>query len=228
MARKMSQVPAARFPERTSASLLQLSWQRAWSGLGASPNDKLRDRIIAAYAEPHRVYHSLQHLTECLEILVRCPLRSHHSATEAAAVEVALWFHDAIYDVQRTDNERRSAAWAQEALLAAGVAPSVAEKVRGLVLATGHSIAPQQPDAQWVVDVDLAILGAPPSCFAEYEAQVRQEYAFVPEGIFRRKRCQVLQAFLAQPTIYSTPYFLHEREAQARENLRRSFNQLQD
>ena len=206
----------------TANAFLLQSWQRAWSCIDARPNDTLRDRIIAAYAEPHRVYHSLQHLIECLETLARCPSPSHHPGE----VAIALWFHDAIYEVQRSDNERQSAAWAREELLSARVALTAAERVYRLVLATQHATPPQSPDAQWLVDVDLSILGAAPCRFAEYEAQVRQEYAWIPGQTFRRKRCQILQGFLARSTIYNTVYFRNLLEANARENLQRSVAQL--
>lgn len=87
-------------------------------------------------------------------------------------------------------------------------------------MATCHSALPESPDAQLLVDVDLSILGALPPRFAEYEEQIRQEYAFVPEDLFRRKRGEILRAFLDRPVIYSTPHFQAALETRARDNLR--------
>jgi hypothetical protein len=118
------------------------SWARAWRGIGAVDDGvAVRDALLAAYAEPHRKYHTLQHLHECLDLLA--------PATAAAArpceVEVALWFHDAIYDVRRSDNEERSADWASAAVAAAGVAAAIVERIRSLVLATkAHGLAGQR------------------------------------------------------------------------------------
>ncbi len=201
---------------------LLASWQRAWNDLGLSAPDVLYDRLLAAYAEPQRKYHTHQHLVECLETLARSSVRAHH----AGEVELALWFHDAIYDVERTDNETRSAAWAEDALFAAGAPAATIERVRGLILATRHASTPASPDEQLLVDIDLAILGANTARFDEYETQVRQEYAWVPTALFRQKRRAILCEFLARPAIYGTLFFHDTLEARARENLQRSIATL--
>ena len=141
---------------------------------------------------------------------------------EAAAITIALWFHDAIYELQRHDNEERSAAWAAQALRDAGASEARAEQVRRLVLATRHQATPQAEDEAWLVDIDLAILGAAPARFAEYEAQIRAEYGFVPEARFRAKRAEILRGFLARPHIFSTAHFRARLEQPARANLERA------
>jgi predicted metal-dependent HD superfamily phosphohydrolase len=75
--------------------------------------------------------------------------------------------------------------------------------VHALVMATGHDAVPQGRDQEVLVDIDLSILGATPARFDEYEQQVRAEYAWVPEFLFRRKRRAILGQFLARPR--STP-----------------------
>jgi predicted metal-dependent HD superfamily phosphohydrolase len=85
---------------------------------------------------------------------------------------------------------------------------------------------PATPDQCWLVDIDLSILGAVPARFDEYERQVRDEYAFVPEELFRRKRAEVLAGFVARARIYSTPFFRDRLEAPARANLGRSIAAL--
>ena len=79
---------------------------------------------------------------------------------------------------------------------------------------------------QLVVDVDLSILGAPDARFAEYERQIRQEYAWVPPDAFRERRARVLGSFLGRPALYGTAHFATRLEARARENLRRSLARL--
>ena len=206
-----------------AASTLHRSWERAWSGVGAhGSNHTLRDQLTACYAEPHRHYHTLQHLAECMVGLEG----ALHLEEHRGEVEMALWFHDAIYDVRRADNEERSAEWAKDQLLSAGALPLVADRVYKLVMVTRHAALPQAPDECLLVDVDLSILGATPARFAQYEAQVRQEYAWVPNEVFRSKRREILQAFLARPTIYNTPHFHDALELRARENLQSSIDGL--
>jgi predicted metal-dependent HD superfamily phosphohydrolase len=173
------------------------------------------EQLLARYAEPHRRYHSQQHLHECLAHLVP----ALHLAEHPGEVEIALWFHDAIYELKAQDNEAQSAQWAARSLVAAGLSSDVCERAEALVMATRHAALPPSGDAQLLVDVDLAILGAAPERFAEYERQIREEYAWVPGWIFRRKRRAVLRQFLARDPIYATAHFRERLEAAARRNL---------
>ncbi|MEL1263445.1 N-methyl-D-aspartate receptor NMDAR2C subunit [Pseudoxanthomonas putridarboris] len=198
--------------------ILRASWQRAWPGIGATGGGgALFERLKAAYAEPQRHYHTLQHLQECLSAFDA----ARHLAAHPHEVEMALWFHDAIYEVKRHDNEERSADWAREALLAGGVDPDAAARVHALVMATRHTAVPVGRDERLLVDIDLSILGAERARFDEYERQIRKEYAYVPGFLFRRKRREILKGFLDRPAIYSTPHFHDALERRARANLAR-------
>lgn len=203
--------------------LFSRSWNRAWSGLGAGSADgSLMATLLACYSESHRAYHTQQHLWECLAWLERFESR----ADRAAEIAIALWFHDAIYRPSRHDNEALCADWARSAMWAAGADAEAAERVRALVLATRHQAMPQGHDQQVLIDIDLAILGAPPSRFDEYERQVRIEYAEVPDDAFRHGRRRILQSFLDRPALYGTTMGKQCFEAQARRNLQRSIAQL--
>ncbi len=200
-----------------TADDLARSWRRAWRALGAAGDgSEVRDALVAAYDEPHRSYHALQHLRECIDRFDGCRDLAEHPGE----VEIALWFHDAVYDARRSDNEQRSAEWAKRALVAAAVSADAVARVAALVLATRHSQAtPTGADEQLLVDVDLAILGAEPARFAEYEQQIRREYAHVPEAEFRARRSAVLAGFLARDPIYGTPRLRAALEPRARTNL---------
>jgi predicted metal-dependent HD superfamily phosphohydrolase len=110
-------------------------------------------------------------------------------------VELALWFHDAVYAVRNHDNEEQSASWAQASNERAGLPNAVGERLHRLILATKHDAEPTSRDAALLVDVDLAILGAAPERFDEYERQVREEYSWVPGFLFRRKRREILEGY---------------------------------
>lgn len=75
-------------------------------------------------------------------------------------------------------------------------------------------------------DADLSILGAQPARFQEYEAQVRSEYAWVADAIFRPTRAKILREFLGRPRLYGTVHFQERYEAQARRNLQNSLGYL--
>lgn len=202
---------------------LAASFERCWRGLAAQGEcAELSARLLAAYAEPARKYHTLQHLRECLALL-----EEHYAfANDPAEVEFALWFHDAVYNPHANDNEQRSADWARDVMLNAQVDTRHVDRVAGHILATRHDAPAQDGDGALLVDIDLAILGAPRARFDEYEAQVRTEYGWVPDFIFRRKRREMLMAFAERPYIYRTPELRLRFEAQARANLRQSLQQL--
>jgi predicted metal-dependent HD superfamily phosphohydrolase len=196
------------------------SWQRLWRELGAREvNGGLMSQLVAAYSEPHRHYHTLQHLRECL---AHCEAAGS-LARRPAEVELALWFHDAVYDATRGDNEARSAAWARASVLAASCDAQVADRIAALVLATQDHVAPDDaPDAALLLDIDLAILGTSYARFDEYGRQVRAEYAHVDDAAFAAGRRRVLQGFLQRPRIYRTDAFHDALDQRARENLRRA------
>jgi predicted metal-dependent HD superfamily phosphohydrolase len=198
-------------------------WRSTWRGLGVEPPaDAVHVDLLARYAEPHRRYHTVQHLDECFARLDETAALAEH----LHEIELALWFHDAVYDTHRFDNEAQSAAQARQAATAAGLSVDTVARVEALILATRHDAAAATPDATLLVDVDLAILGAPDARFDEYERQVREEYAWVPEDVFRRERRKILERFLQRPRLYGTALF-HERfDAAARVNLARSIAQL--
>lgn len=200
-------------------------WRRAWVELGIPASARLRDLfadIIARYAEPHRFYHTGQHLAECLERWAELREQTDHPAE----VELALWFHDAIYDTHSDSNEARSADLALSAVLSLGGDAASARRIQDLILSTRHATIPVGQDAQLIVDTDLAILGAEYARFVEYEHQIRQEYAWVPERIFRERRASVLRGFLERPFLFSTDLFRARYERRVRANIRQSLEAL--
>ncbi|MDH5178111.1 MAG: N-methyl-D-aspartate receptor NMDAR2C subunit [Gammaproteobacteria bacterium] len=209
--------------QNVETATLSSAWRQCWGTLGNdAEGTDLYQRLLSAYTEPHRHYHTLQHLSECLALFERY----RDLAQAPTEVEIALWFHDAVYDVRASDNEARSAAWAVQELGRLNVPADRIERIESHILATCHTALPQGQDQVLLVDIDLAILGAPAERFDEYEAQVRQEYGWVPGFIFRRKRREILAGLLARPCIYGTPALHQEREERARANLARSLQQL--
>lgn len=195
---------------------LRDNWNAAWRALGVAAADE------ALCIELQRHYHTLQHLGECLAWFER----EKEAAEHPGEVALALWFHDAVYDVHAHDNEARSADWARGAMLSAGVPADAAQRVHALVMATRHDAVPEGRDAELLVDIDLSILGADPARFDEYERQVHAEYAFVPDEVRRPRRRAILQRFLAREAIYATPRVHALLEARARANLARSIAAL--
>lgn len=209
---------------RVDVDPLAAQWDATWRALGRAgggDGTTFAD-LLARHAEPHRHYHTRQHLVECFRHWGRLRPR----AQRPGEAELALWYHDAVYDPQRSDNEALSAALARDVVIAAALGLDAAARVEALILATRHEAAPDDPDARLIVDVDLGILGEETARFDEYERQVREEYAWVPEFIYRRKRAEVLQRFLDRDAIYTSPEMKAWGEDRARANLGRSLARL--
>lgn len=180
------------------------------------------DRLLTAYAEKHRAYHNQEHLAECLSEFDN--LRGF--ARQPDLVELALWFHDAVYDPRASDNEEKSAALAREFLRHFGRDTGEIMEVERLILVTKLHQPGKDPDAQIVIDADLAILGQPVERYFCYETAIAFEYAWVPAQTFREKRTEVLKRFLERPFLYYTTYSLQKYETQARENLNEAIARL--
>ena len=197
-------------------------WGVLWREVSVIDGEPIFLDLVARYAEPHRAYHTLEHISECLTHLDMV----RHSLARPLEVELALWFHDAIYDPRRGDNEEQSALLAKRQLRAAGVDDHVAARVADLIRLTNHAQDGLTGDAAVLGDIDLAILGAEPGRFARYDAAIRQEYDWVPDPVYRVERGRVLAGFLARPRIYHIPFFFAQLEKPARANLTTALQQL--
>jgi predicted metal-dependent HD superfamily phosphohydrolase len=176
---------------------LSARWSALWHKLNLpAPAPQVLGNLCDRYTEPHRAYHTLQHLGECLA-----------------------W-------VDRADNETRSADLAVQVIKGVGGEYSLQRSVHAMILATRHETVSNTLDSRLVVNIDLAILGAAADRFAQYETQIRQEYAWVPEPLFCQRRAEILQGWLNRPAIFTVDCFREKLEHQAQENLRRSLAML--
>lgn len=181
--------------------------------------------LEAAYAEPHRRYHTAAHIRDCLQQLRDVP---DLGQAERSTLQHAIWWHDAIYDPTRSDNEEVSAQLAERDLAAQGVPEAERVEVARLIrLTKGHTVEPGDRLGAILVSIDLSILGRPPADYDAYAAAIRQEYAHVPDDLYRAGRAAVLRHFLDTPAIYPDPAFRERYEAQARANLARELAALQ-
>jgi predicted metal-dependent HD superfamily phosphohydrolase len=194
----------------------------AGAGVPADIAAGLHTELVDRYAEPHRRYHVLDHVGWVLHHLPATGV----GLADSAAVELAAWYHDAVYDPRAGGgaNEEASAVLAVERLASAGVAPPVVDDVARLVRVTA-SHQPGAADEAALCDADLSILGADPATYESYRRAVRAEYAHVPDEAWRAGRARVLEGLLAHERLYVTPG-LAGREERARANLRAELTAL--
>lgn len=200
-------------------------WNALWQRLGATPPDDAFIALERQYSAPGRHYHTLAHLDAVLASFDEL----RHLAPHPDVAELALWLHDVVWEPMATDNEQRSAEWAQDHLPLAAALPALSalSVLSALILETRHQpSASVDPDAAVVRDADLSILAADEGTFDAYERAIRAEYAMLPPAQFRAGRARILHDFASRRPLYFTPV-MQSREPRARANLARSLAGLE-
>lgn len=183
----------------------------------------LRDDLVAAYSAAGRSYHGIGHLRAVLDRLAE--LAAAGTTFDEVPVQLAAWFHDAVYDGER-DAEERSAAWAEESLPALTDAATVAEVCRLVRLTEAHDPAHDDANGCALSDADLAVLALPEPEYAGYAAAVRAEYGHLTDEVFRKGRTSVLTSLLDRPLIFRTAHGGRQWEQRARDNIERELSRL--
>ena len=199
----------------------QQNLHRALAELGVRNPNEIFSELANAYGENSRHYHTSQHVSECLKHFSKY----RQLVQNPAEVELAIWFHDAIYDTTKPDNEEQSAQWAKRYLNEMGVSAQVIERVVEMIIAT-KTHRSESADSALMVDIDLGILGASIDAFEAYDKAIRREFHWVPTVQYCQGRSQVLSSFLQRETIYQTKVIRDLYEVQARENLSRKIKHL--
>lgn len=188
-----------------------------WTRLAGPRTRALGNDLVARYTQEHRRYHDQAHLIAVLDLVDELA----EYADDADVVRLAAWFHDAVYDPERSDNEELSAGLAERMLADTDLAADrIAEVVRLVRLTVTHDPAPGDRNGQVLCDADLAVLAAEPEAYAAYASAVQEEYGFVPEDLFRQGRADVLRGLLGLPALFHTPRGREHFEARARHNIK--------
>jgi len=175
------------------------------------------------YSEKHRFYHNLGHI----KFLFTLFQDFGYEIEDKQAVFFSIWFHDAIYEPQKKDNEKQSAKLACEELKKLSLPDDEISKIEKIILATErHSAENMDADGKLFLDFDLAILGAEDDVYDEYKNAIRSEYSFVPEEMYKSERKRILQNFLRRELIYFTKIMREKFEGKARKNIEREILEL--
>lgn len=178
--------------------------------------------IETAYTAAGRHYHNLTHLYKLLQQLneVRALIRDWD------IILFTLYYHDAVYDPLRTDNEAQSAALAVERLRSLHIAESRIAHCKVQILATSGHHTHVDADTNYFTDADLSVLGQDQTDYREYLQQIRKEYQVYPDHVFNAGRKKVLENFLSMDRLFKTAYFYARFETRARVNLRQELKNL--
>ena len=208
----------------TGLGHFQALWQRNLIQGAIDNSADIYRRLLQYYGEPHRHYHTMAHIEHCLGQFQQCK----SLARDADAVELAIWFHDIILVCGRRDNEARSAELYLE--LSDGVHPeSTRERVNGLIMATSHDGSSlDDADSSLMVDIDLSSFGLPWDEFLRDSLDLRAENPRLSDSEYQLNQTGFQRGLLARPRFFLSDFFHDRLEQQARANLARYFEFLQN
>lgn len=178
-----------------------------------------REELVAAYKAPGRHYHNLAHVEDCLAALSQVDGLAAH---EREILTEAIWWHDAVYEPTRSDNEELSAELA-ERHVRADISGEVGRLIR---LTKTHDVGADDRLGAILISIDLSILGAEPARYDAYAAAIRQEFIHVSDADYRVGRAAVLRRLAARPAIYPDAGFAARYDQRARDNLARELASL--
>lgn len=187
------------------------------------------EALCERWAEPVRRYHTATHLVEMFWALEDLEASGLIDERQGSVARVAAWFHDAVYDPTAApgQNEADSARLARASLQDLGVgAGDVAVIDRLIALTADHRGTGDDPLERAFHDADLWILSADEHRFDDYCAQVREEYAHVPDAAYRKGRTAILEPLLHRDSIYLSAPARREWEGRARVNVGRELARL--
>jgi predicted metal-dependent HD superfamily phosphohydrolase len=195
-------------------------WQRHVASPPSPDGSTIYAELCSRYAEPYRRFHNLDHIRDCVQRFDEVA----HLLDDSDSVELALWFHDAVYEVGATTNERRSAEMFID--LSAGARFGFRHHVCGLIMATRHARLIHGNDRQFMVDIDLSGFGVPWDEFMRNGARLREESAHQDDAQYNSGLVVFLGRLQRRPRFFFTEYFHDRYELQARENLSRVLAEL--
>jgi len=203
--------------EISGLNRFQSLWRRCLVEGAADASAAIHQRLVNGYNEPQRRYHTLAHIDHCLSMFDQCK----SLATNPDALEIAIWFHDAIFEPGKSDNEARSKKLYEE--LSAGVqADEFRALVGRLIMATLHNERSlDDNDAGFMVDIDLSSFGLPWEDFLRDSQHLREESTQLSDADYYRKQGEFRACLLARPRFYQTDFFSQRYEQQAHDNLKK-------
>ncbi len=206
-----------------TASRFVSLWNRCTRDGAESDPAALFATIHSLYAGDGRHYHTPAHIEHCLTQFDMCS--THIQRPDE--VELAIWYHDAIYDPRADDNELQSAElFARHA--GDDIDPECVERVRDLILHTTHRAPPPEGDQKLMVDIDLSGFGLPWAAFARDSRAVRAEFMHMSDAEFYANQVRFLSALIARERFFASDFFYQRYEQQARENIDRTLKGLRE
>jgi len=175
---------------------------------------------IMNYYSLGRHYHTIDHIIYMLDNVKDFKLTSK----KKLKLEIAIWFHDIVYDSKRKDNEQRSANLANFFLKMVGVPKRHRKEVEQLILITSHKEIPKNKLEKIICDLDLKAMSE--SWQLENSFKIRKEYSHLSYDDWNKGRKEFLESMLLKKYIYNTSEYRDGLEVKTRTNLIEELNLL--
>jgi len=140
--------------------------------------------ILNPYREPHRFYHTVEHLDDL------CDQLEKKGFGDNDALLLATVFHDIIYDPRSATNEEDSVRYFNNTFNGDQL---LKDEVTGIILDT-KTHKPNSELSHIFCQADLNILNQPFDKLLKYEQQIFKEFQFVDYAVYKEKRVEVLKS----------------------------------
>jgi len=198
------------------------SFKKAWTKIGGTNSETVFELLIEQHQKPKRKYHNITHVSYMLQGFKNACSKIPYNET----IEIAIWFHDAIYDPLKEDNEEQSAELAYNQCILNNIEEKIANNIKQLIMATKHGlIKPKNTEEKIIADLDLAVLGLDFQTFKKYGKAIKEEFTIINEKEYNKIQLKMLNDFLKQKELFHTEYFKNKYEKQARQNLKQAIEE---
>lgn len=239
-------------PLKTPQEVLNYLWahyQKAAISLGLSVRHPEFVAVMSRWEEVHRHYHTVEHLTRCLmwmdawhadcsnqrllEIINPKSTAPILPVTYFASVVMALFYHDAIYDVHAKDNEEQSAQLALRELTPSGdgiMIGKIMEGIYNLIDITKHNgRKPISLQEKLIIDADLSSFGGSAEEYKTNSKNIRKEYLWVDLDTFQKNRLAFLEKlYKSKEPLFHTDFARRSLNATAMLNIGAEITQLRE
>lgn len=166
-----------------------LNWHEliVFSNVKISGNFDPINLLLECWSEPHRRFHTIQHLEDILEQIEE--KRSELSRDEVEILVLVAYYHDIVYDPKSNLNEEYSAR-----LLLETCTHKDKQRISDIILATKNHKQTDDPITNLFLTFDTKILRSKNvQELFNYEDQILKEFQFVDYLIYKEKRVEFLK-----------------------------------
>ena len=132
-------------------------------------------------------------------------------------LELAIWFHDIVYDSTRTDNEKLSANNFKSFGNIIGLKNKHIKEICNLILVTKHNDTVKTESEKIICDLDLREFTSIRSKLNSEE--VRKEFVHLSDEEFYKGRADFLRKMINKKYIYSTDLYRNSLEELAKHRI---------